>query len=157
VTKDLEPSFRRVFNADLFRSVASRDLAASPLQAKRLLVVEEDADTRVALQIGLADVYEITAVADGTEALAMLDAQQFDLMLVDVKLPGAILREMRTGRLSIPAVFACETFAFIRIVKESGAAGLLKPLSLVAVEERLSFVSAEGFAREAPTEPSMER
>jgi DNA-binding response OmpR family regulator len=124
--------------------------------AKRLLVVEDDADTRAALEIGLADEYEVVSVADGPAALSMLDLIQFDAMLVDVHLPGPILHEMKAGRLSLPAVFACETPAFGRVVEGSGGACLMKPIRLAALEERLSFVMAGGFDRERPTEPSIE-
>ncbi|MEO6419355.1 MAG: response regulator [Polyangiaceae bacterium] len=120
-------------------------------------MVEDDPDARAALQVGLADTYDITAVADGDAALSILDRHQFDLMLVDVKLPGAILRELRDGRLSIPTVFACDTFAFLRIVKQSGASCLMKPMSLAALEAELSFAVADGFGVESPTEPSIER
>lgn len=123
---------------------------------KRLLVVEDDPDTRAALQIGLADAYEVIAVADGAAALSMLDVLQFDAMLVDLHLPGPILHEMKAGRLTLPTVFACETSAFGRAVEESGAACLMKPIRLAALEERLSFVMAGGFDREGPTEPSID-
>lgn len=124
--------------------------------AKRLLVVEDDADTRAALEIGLGDHFEVVSVADGTAALSMLDLLQFDAMLVDVHLPGPILHEMKAGRLTLPTVFACETSAFGRAVEESGAACLMKPIRLAALEERLCFVMAGGFDREGPTEPSID-
>jgi CheY-like chemotaxis protein len=157
MSKDPESSYRR-FTPEVFRAVAARELAsASPARTtKRLLVVEEDPRTREALEIGLADAYEVITVPDAEAALAMLDAVQFDLMLVDLFLPGLILHEMRASRLTLPAVFVCETAALARIVKEAGAASVMKPIRLAAVEKQLAFVMAPGFDRERPTEPSIE-
>lgn len=65
-----------------------------------VLVVEDDPHIRdlVALHLGLEGL-TCTAVADGREALATLDARAFDLVVLDVMLPGVdgltICRAMR--------------------------------------------------------------
>lgn len=71
--------------------------------------------------------------------------------------PLPLVDEINGGRLSIPSVFACNTFARVRLVKASGAAHVMKPISLAAVEAELSFVMTEAFDRECPTQPSIER
>jgi hypothetical protein len=57
-------------------------------RVKNLLVVEDDADQRASIVelVGNGDVYT-TAVGSGTEAMAALQAQHFDCMVLDLGLP----------------------------------------------------------------------
>lgn len=55
----------------------------------RLLVVEDDEDSRVILaRILKKDGFVVSAAADGPQALAALAADSFDLVLLDVEMPG---------------------------------------------------------------------
>ncbi|WP_018953413.1 sigma-54-dependent transcriptional regulator [Thioalkalivibrio sulfidiphilus] len=56
----------------------------------RILVVEDDTGHRGLLRDELTDAgHQVTAVADAEAALAQLDADSFDLVLSDLRLPGA--------------------------------------------------------------------
>lgn len=57
--------------------------------AKRVLVVEDDPGIRdvVAFHLGLAH-YDITTAADGKGGLVLLQTQAFDVVVLDVVLPG---------------------------------------------------------------------
>ncbi len=56
----------------------------------RILVVEDDTGHRGLLRDELTDAgHQVTAVADAEAALAQLDAESLDLVLRDVRLPGA--------------------------------------------------------------------
>jgi len=52
-----------------------------------VLVVEDDPEVRLALESALSDSFEVTAVADGEEALRALETAEFTAMLVDAHLP----------------------------------------------------------------------
>src|SRR2546430_307250 len=55
----------------------------------RLLVVEDDEDSRVILAKILAkDGFEVSMAEDGAHALQALSAGSFDLVLLDVEMPG---------------------------------------------------------------------
>jgi DNA-binding NtrC family response regulator len=65
-----------------------------------ILIADDEAAVRESLAEVLRDEgYQVTAAADGTAALAALDAQDFDLVLTDLRMPGAdglaILRHTR--------------------------------------------------------------
>ncbi|NTV04700.1 sigma-54-dependent Fis family transcriptional regulator, partial [bacterium] len=71
----------------------------------RILLVEDERMTRVALAATLErEGHQVTACADGTAGLAAIGAGEFDVVLTDLKLPGAggldLLREVqnRGGR-----------------------------------------------------------
>jgi DNA-binding NtrC family response regulator len=65
-----------------------------------ILVVDDDAAIRTWVQRILArDSHEVTLAANGVEALKLLDAESFDLMITDVVMPDIeglqLLRELR--------------------------------------------------------------
>jgi CheY-like chemotaxis protein/anti-sigma regulatory factor (Ser/Thr protein kinase) len=55
---------------------------------QRVLVVDDDRVLRMALSRLLAESYEVGEAGDGHEALAKAAAQRFDLVLLDIGLPG---------------------------------------------------------------------
>jgi two-component system OmpR family response regulator len=73
----------------------------------RLLLVEDDAMIGEAVQGALKDAsYAVDWVSDGSTALSTLDSQHYDLMLLDLGLPGkdglAVLNSIRTKNNPIP-------------------------------------------------------
>jgi len=58
-------------------------------QTARLLVVDDEAVVRTSLSRWFQeDGYEVAAASDAAEALRLLQLQQFDLALVDIRMPG---------------------------------------------------------------------
>lgn len=55
---------------------------------QRVLVVDDDRVLRMALSRLLAESYEVHEAGDGNEALAQVAAKPFDLVLLDIGLPG---------------------------------------------------------------------
>jgi len=57
--------------------------------ASRILIADDEDSLRWVLEKGLRGVgYEVTAVKDGEEAVRAFEAQPFDLVFVDVRMPG---------------------------------------------------------------------
>jgi len=57
----------------------------------RILLAEDDTSMREYLQRALQRVgYEVEAVGCGTEAMPLLEAQHFDLLLTDIVMPGGM-------------------------------------------------------------------
>lgn len=58
-------------------------------QSDRILIVDDEASIRLTLSALLKRAgYEITSAENGEEAIAVLERQMFDLLLVDLKMPG---------------------------------------------------------------------
>ncbi len=58
-------------------------------QPRHVLVVDDDAAARMGVSelVGSGDDVEVTAVGSSEEALAALDEQRFDCIVLDLKLP----------------------------------------------------------------------
>ncbi|HEY3282785.1 MAG TPA: response regulator transcription factor [Armatimonadota bacterium] len=75
----------------------------------RLLVVEDESKLRQTLSQGLREAgYAVDAVGSGEEALSMAATAPYDLVLLDVLLPGkdgfAVCRELRTRGVTAPVL-----------------------------------------------------
>ena len=123
-------------------------LAGVPPGALRLLLVDDDAAVRRLLRMTLpAGEFVVIEAADGEEALAELERERPDIVLLDWKLPGLsggeVLAELRREHPGLPViVLTADITAKTR--KEASALGadtfLTKPFSpreLLGVVERL--------------------
>lgn len=93
--------------------VRSKRLTSTPPPAPatraRILIVEDDAAIREGLELNLSLEGHVCAVAvDGEQAIACLSRQPFDLVLLDVMLPGRngfeVLRSIRYDRPELPVL-----------------------------------------------------
>jgi DNA-binding NtrC family response regulator len=77
-------------------------------QAHILLIEDRDSLRRMLQHALAAEGYRVTAVADGEAGIARLSAEEFDLVLTDLKLPGAsglqVLEAARERRPGLPVV-----------------------------------------------------
>jgi DNA-binding response OmpR family regulator len=84
----------------------SREPAAD---SKRILVVDDEKNVRFTVTHALrSDGYEVDAAASGTEGLDRTSQERYDLILVDLRMPGMtgidMLRELRRRDPEMPAV-----------------------------------------------------
>ncbi len=122
-----------------------KDLRCPALVGKRILVVDDDADTREMLAIILESSGAVVATAETSmEALAAWQKARPDVLISDLGLPGddghALLRQLR----ALPSAFGADVPAIALTgrdsdadVEHAGRAGfcehLTKPVSLEAV------------------------
>lgn len=123
----------------------------------RILVVEDDH----AIRNGLADAlavsgYDVLSARDGYEAMEMIHAEEYDLALLDVVLPGAngfeLLKRIREDRSTVPVLMLTAKGAEADKVKglKLGADDyVVKPFSLLEVLARI-----EAVLRRSPERPS---
>jgi DNA-binding NtrC family response regulator len=105
-------------------------------ERERILVVEDQAGMRSFLAAALEDAgYEVVAAADGRAALRLLDEQDVQLVLTDLKMPGAdgmaVLRHAQKVQPEAP-VLVLTAFgsieAAVAAMKEGAADFLTKPV-----------------------------
>lgn len=124
----------------------------------RILVVEDDH----AIRNGMADAltvsgYDVLTAADGYEAMTVIHAEDYDLAMLDVVLPGVsgfdLLRRIREDRPTVPILMLTAKGAESDRVKglKLGADDyVVKPFSLLEVLARI-----EAVLRRSPERPRM--
>jgi DNA-binding response OmpR family regulator len=118
----------------------------------RLLVVEDETRMASLLKKGLAEEgYAVTLAADGTAGLSMAQSNEFDLILLDVMLPGldgfTVARRLRADGLRTPILMLTARDASPDIVRglDLGADDYLtKPFSFEVLLARIRALLRRG-------------
>jgi DNA-binding response OmpR family regulator len=115
--------------------------------SKPILVVDDEKNVRLTLTEALSGArYPVDAVESGEEALARLDAREYALVLLDLRLPGVdgldVLKEIARRRPDVPVVILTAhgtVDAAVAAVQEGARRFLLKPFTV----EEIRAVVAE--------------
>lgn len=103
--------------------------------AIKALIADDAESVRLALAMTLRSVgIDVVEAADGKEALALAQKQNFDLIITDVKMPGingleliCRLRKMRQYKTTpILSLTNLNTESFLRELKAAGASGWIQ-------------------------------
>src|SRR5712671_2119968 len=80
---------------------------------RRVLIVDDEAGVRESLRMVLKDSYEPVAVGSGTDALEALGTGAFDVLLLDIVMPGMdgleLLEEVRSRYPRVPVIMLTAT------------------------------------------------
>jgi DNA-binding NtrC family response regulator len=83
-------------------------MESAPVNAKILVIDDEEANCRLVKAIFSVEGFQVIAAHDGAAGLAMLAAESPDLVLVDLRMPGMsgmdVLQDLRIRAPSLPAV-----------------------------------------------------
>jgi DNA-binding response OmpR family regulator len=111
--------------------------------SKHILIVDNDRSVRESLKKVVQEAgYEVVLAADGQEAVDRFDAEQTDLLLLDLDLPGrdgwAVLEVIATHHPSVPVIIITGLPNQHHAVRAAGAAALMeKPLEVPALMEAM--------------------
>lgn len=112
---------------------------------KRVLIVEDETNVVSFIRKGLSeDGYEVAVALDGTSGLKMALEHTFDLIILDIMLPGTngldICKEIRDRNILTPVLFltALGTAENIAIGLDKGADDyLVKPFKFIELQARV--------------------
>jgi PAS domain S-box-containing protein len=135
---------------------APDEVASPPSSGCRVLVVDDEPDVAgVLVELLQADGHVVDAAADGREALAKIEAQHYDAVLSDVKMPGldgpGLYREIARRRPELTRRFTFVTGDTLdagtaRFLEESGCPSFAKPFDPDVTRRalaRIALVTAE--------------
>ncbi len=129
---------------------------------KRILLVEDEASVVSFIKKGLAEEgYEVSVALDGPSGLQMAEAHDYDLIILDIMLPGKngleVCRELRVKNRKLAILFltALGTSENVVLGLETGADDyLVKPFKFIELQARvkslLRRLEPEGSAAKSP-------
>ncbi len=86
----------------------AQNLGEYPTEEKMVLIVDDEAILRESLGEYLKDTYQVVTAGTGEEALELIEKQDFDILVIDVKLPGKtglqVLREVKESKPYIKSI-----------------------------------------------------
>ena len=103
-----------------------------------IMILEDESVYQMMLAEILGEAgYQVTPARSGKEALKIIERQQFDLFLIDNRLPGmsglAFLREVRGAGIQAPAIIMTayvDVPTVVESIRLSAADFLVKPFSI---------------------------
>jgi DNA-binding NarL/FixJ family response regulator len=111
---------------------------AEPL--RKILLVDDHAAVSKRIRELLASTVpyaEMVAVSSGEEGLALLGQQSFDLVLLDLRLPGCggidVLKELRASKPNLPVIIisSLPESPYATLARRAGARGFVTKSALV--------------------------
>ena len=106
-----------------------------------VLIVDDEKHTREGLQQALIDTYDVTVAANADEAFNLMDAQPFDVILTDLRMPGKSGLRVIDKALALPnrpAVLMMTAYGNIETAVEAMKRGavdfLTKPVNIERLE-----------------------
>ena len=106
-----------------------------------VLIVDDEKHTREGLQQALADSYDVTVAANADEAFNLLEAQPFDVVLTDLRMPGRSGLKVIDKALALPhrpAVLMMTAYGSVESAVEAMKRGavdfLTKPVNIERLE-----------------------
>ncbi|NTU83224.1 MAG: response regulator [Chloroflexales bacterium] len=115
------------------------------MQGARILVVDDEPAIRsFVVAVLQSEGYEVHEVSDGRSALAAIQAQPPDLVLLDMAMPvlsgDRVLRQLSTERIAVPVIMMTAGVISARWRQEGVAAILPKPFDLTELLNLVALV-----------------
>ena len=111
---------------------------------KKILVCDDEAPIRLLLRETLKNDYEINEAGDGREAVKLVTTQEYDLLIIDIKMPGThgldAIERIRERNKTIPIII-CSAYRLMQddvVVGTSNiAAFITKPVNIAELRAKV--------------------
>lgn len=112
---------------------------------KKILVCDDEESIRLLLHEALKENYHVTEAVDGREALRLAKSELFDLIIIDIKMPGThgveVIEHIRENNKNVP-IIVCSAYRLMdddnRLKSVDVTAFIAKPLNLEALKQKVS-------------------
>jgi two-component system copper resistance phosphate regulon response regulator CusR len=125
----------------------------------RILIIEDERKTAAYLQKGLTEQgFSVDLAANGIDGLHLAQEEQFDLLILDIMLPGrdgfSIISELRAGGSDVPVIFLSardEVRDRVRGLELGADDYLVKPFAFSELLARIRTILRRGVIRQPDT------
>jgi len=127
---------------DYVLKLISQSIGQHSAKGGSVLIVEDEAIVRDALKDWLKDIYQVATAETGEEALELIKERDFDILIVDLRLPGKsglqVLREAKEIKPHTKCI-VITAYPSVELAVEAMKLGavdyLIKPVSPAGLEE----------------------
>lgn len=116
-------------------NLIAQSLGEYPAEEKIVLIVDDEAILRESLRDYLRDTYQVVTAGTGEEALELIEKQDFDILVIDVRLPGKtglqVLREVKESKPYVKSIVITaypSAESAVEAMKLGAADYLIKPV-----------------------------
>jgi len=114
---------------------------------KKILICDDEEPIRLLLSETLKDNYDVTEAADGHEALKLITKENYELLIIDIKMPGThgleAIERIRERNKEIPIII-CSAYRLMEddiIVKTSDVTAFItKPIDIKQLKMKVAEV-----------------
>ncbi len=135
---------------DYVLKVIARSMGQNSAGEGSVLIVEDEAVVREALRDWLKDIYQVATAETGEEALDLIEKQDFDVLIVDVRLPGKsglqVLSEVRETKPYIKCI-VITAYPSVELAVEAMKLGAVDYLIKPVAPEQLERLMRETLAK----------
>jgi CheY-like chemotaxis protein len=111
---------------------------------KRILICDDEETIRLLLTEALKEEYEAVETADGRDVLKLVTKEQFDLLIIDIKMPSIhgldVIQRIRERGIKIPVII-CSAYRLMAddvVVRTSDVAAFItKPFDIKALKSKI--------------------
>lgn len=132
----------------------AQSLGEYPAEKKLVLIVDDEAILRESLGDYLKDTYHVVTAGTGEEALELIEKQDFDILVIDVRLPGKtglqVLREVKESKPYIKSIVITaypSTELAVEAMKLGAVDYLIKPVAPDNLERLIRETLLKGKGR----------
>lgn len=144
---------------DYIAKLITESMGEHPAKGGSVLVVEDEAIVRESLKDSLKDTHAITTAETGEEALELIKKKDFDILVVDVRLPGKsgieVIRDVKQTKPYIRSI-VITAFPSVELAVEAMKQGavdyLVKPIHIEDLENLIWENLSKAWKRTPMTE-----
>ena len=112
---------------------------------KKVLVCDDEESIRLLLRETFKENYDVIEAVDGREALRLSNSEAFDLIIIDIKMPGThgieVIEQIRQNNKNVPIII-CSAYRLMEddnVLKSADVAAFVtKPLNINALKKKVS-------------------
>jgi DNA-binding NtrC family response regulator len=126
-------------------SLITESMGQKTTKKGSILIIDDEAVIRESLRDSLKDIHDITTAETGEEALELIKKQDFDILIVDIRLPGKsgleIVKEIRDINPYIRSIVITaypSVELSVQAMKEGAVDFIVKPIRIEALEKLIN-------------------
>ena len=126
-------------------ALITESMGQKPTEKGSILIIDDETIVRESLRDSLKDIHNVTTAETGEEALELVKKQDFDILIVDIRLPGKsgleVVKEVRDINPYIRSIVITaypSVELSVQAMKQGAVDFIVKPIRIDALEKLIN-------------------